>query len=94
MRRTFNSSFKVKVAIEAIKGVRTINEIGSEYEVHPNIVSEWKKQMLKNSEDAFSGKRIKREKETEQEKSHLYQRIGELEVACNFLKKKLYPTIN
>jgi putative transposase len=45
-RRTFTDKFKAKVAIEAIKGVKTLNELASEHQVHPNQISEWKKQLL------------------------------------------------
>jgi transposase-like protein len=53
-RRNFGRGFKAKVAIEAIKGEKTINEIASIYEVHPNQVSKWKKQALERLPDAMS----------------------------------------
>ncbi|MGL4332322.1 MAG: transposase, partial [Bacteroidales bacterium] len=54
MRRKISPSLKVKVALEAMKGIRSINEIASEYEVHPNQVSQWKKQFQENAETLFS----------------------------------------
>ena len=57
MRRSkYNSKFKAKVALEAIRGIKTINEISTEYGVHPNQVSKWKKQVLESLPDLFSAK--------------------------------------
>jgi len=52
-RRTFTDKFKAMVAIEAIKGIKTLNELASEYQVHPNQISDWKKQLLSNAPDLF-----------------------------------------
>ena len=57
-RKTFTSEFKAKIAIEAIKGQRTINEIAAEFEVHPTQVNAWKKQLLESSAEVLAvGKR-------------------------------------
>ena len=53
-RRKFTSEFKAKVAIEAIKGQRTVNELAQEFEVHPNQIAVWKKQLLVSASDVFS----------------------------------------
>ncbi len=54
-RRKFTSKFKAKVALEAVKGVKTIAELASEHQVHPNQVSQWKSLLLENAEEMFSG---------------------------------------
>ncbi len=88
--RNFGKAFKAKVAIEAIKGEKTINEIASIYEVHPNQVRQWKKQALEQLPQAMADGRTKRErniKSVDEEKLH--QKIGQQAVEIDFLKKKL-----
>jgi transposase len=87
-RKTFSSGFKSKVAIEAIKGQRTVNEIAAEFEVHPSQVNNWKKQLLTGSSDVFGKGREKREEDFEQEREQLYSQIGRLKVEVDWLKKK------
>ena len=87
-RKTFNKDFKARVAIEAIKGDRTVNQIASEFDVHPTQVNQWKKAPLEGAGDIFSGKKEKREQSVEQEKDMLYQQIGKLQVEVDWLKKK------
>ena len=89
-RRKFGKALKAKVAIEAIKEVKTVNEIASIYEVHPNQVSLWKKQALEKLPDAMADGRSKQardQKPIEEEKLH--QKIGQQVVEIDFLKKKL-----
>ena len=87
-RRRFGAAFKAKVALEAIKGLRTINEIGAEYEVHPNQVTKWKKQVLEDLPNIFSSGRAKRDITDEAAKNRLYEEIGRLKVELDWLKKK------
>ena len=86
-RRELSAAFKAKVALEAIKGHKTINEIASEFDVHPNQVSTWKKKLLENSVDAFTRKNERREDDFEKEREKLYSQIGQLKVENDFLKK-------
>jgi len=89
-RRKFGKVLKAKVALEAIKGVKTVNEIASIYEVHPNQVSLWKKQALEKLPDAMADGRSKQardKKPVEEEKLH--QKIGQQAIEIDFLKKKL-----
>ena len=87
-KRRFTAAFKSKVALEAIKGLKTISEIASEYEVHPNQVSQWKRQMRDGLEDIFTDPRRSGRSE-EKEKARLYQEIGRQKVELDWLKKKL-----
>jgi len=87
-RRRFGAAFKAKVALEAIKGLRTINEIAAEYEVHPNQVTKWKKQALEDLPNIFSSGRAKRDITDEAAKNRLYEEIGRLKVELDWLKKK------
>ena len=87
-RKSFSSEFKAKVAIEALKGQRTVNEIAAEFEVHPSQVNNWKKQLLEGSSDVFGRGREKREADFDDERDKLYSQIGRLKVEVDWLKKK------
>ena len=87
-RRKFTSEFKAKVAIEAIKGHKTINELASEFEISPSQINSWKKLLLDGASDTFSRGKQKREAEYEAEKDRLYQQVGKLQVELEWLKKK------
>lgn len=86
-RRKLTAAFKAKVALEAIKGHKTVNEIASEFDVHPNQVSAWKKQLLEGSTDLFTRKNERREQDFDAERDQLYRQIGQLKVENDFLKK-------
>ena len=88
-RKTHSAEFKVKVALEAIKGQKTINEIASHFEVHPHQVMQWKKQALQSLPDAFSSRRVHQAQDDEALKAQLYQQIGQLKVELDWLKKKV-----
>jgi transposase-like protein len=87
-RRSFTSEFKAKVAVEAIKGQRTVAEIASRHEIHPNLVAQWKKALLEHASEAFSDSRGKEKADDESLRSQLYQQIGQLKVELDWLKKK------
>ena len=88
-RRTCTADVKAKIALEAMKGEKTINEIAQLYEVHPNQVSQWKGEMLANAASAFDkGKRATDQAErSERKQEKLYKKIGELSMDVEFLKK-------
>jgi len=86
-RRKFSSAFKAKVAIVAIKDSNTLQELASKYEVHPNQISQWKKEFLDNSASVFESKTS--EKIDESKEKVLYSKIGELQIEIDFLKKVL-----
>ena len=90
-RRTFSAEFKAKVALESIKEVKTMSELAQIYKVHPNLISQWKKEFLSNAEKVFSAAKDETEqiKKLEKEKDELIQQIGQLTVDNNWLKKKL-----
>ncbi len=87
-RKSYLPEFKAKVAIEAIKGEKTISQIASEFGVHPILVTKWKKQSLENSHKVFSSEGNK-EKELQKTIDELYRQIGQLKVERDFLSKKL-----
>lgn len=88
-RKTYSTEFKVKVVLEAFKGQRTINEISSQYGIHPNQVLQWKKQAVESLPEVFSPRRVRAAAEEEALKEQLYQQIGQLKVELDWLKKKV-----
>ncbi len=89
-RRTFSGKFKAKVAIEAIRGVKTLSELATEYQVHPNQISTWKKQLQENAESFFTDSNTRRQVKTEEElTAPLYEEIGRLKMDIKWLEKKL-----
>jgi len=89
-RRVFSSKQKAKIALEALKERDTSSVIAAKYSVHPNQISQWKKQGVEGFQQAF-------EKDTKLEKrlstqtkivDDLYREIGQLQVELNWLKKK------
>ena len=87
-RKSFTSKFKAKVAIEALKGHQTVNQIAAEFDVHPSQVNTWKKQLLEASVDIFCKGRKRQTDNAEEEKDKLYSQIGRLKVEVDWLKKK------
>lgn len=87
-RKQHSTEFKARVAIEAIRSEKTINEIASTYEVHPNVVCLWKKQALERLPEMFSDRRSKDAKVDSALQDRLYQQIGQLQVELDWLKKK------
>ena len=87
-RNRYSKEFKAKVALDAIKGQKTANEIASEYTVHVSQINTWKKQLLAAVPEVFSGKAERSAAEQEAERDRLYQQIGRLQVEVDWLKKK------
>ena len=86
-KKRYSATFKSKIALEALKGQKTLSEIASEYEVHPNQVSQWKRQLRDGIENVFTDP-IRSNRSEEKEKDKLYQEIGRLKVELDWLKKK------
>jgi transposase-like protein len=87
-RKIFTSAEKAKVALAAVKGLKTINEIAQEYEVHPTQVNQWKKELLDNVSSLFDGKRGPKPVNTQNDPERLYAKIGQLNMELDWLKKK------
>jgi transposase-like protein len=87
-RRQFSADWKAKIALEAIKGQRTIQEIASHYEIHPSLVTHWKKQLLEGAAEVFLNGKTAEAGGDEELKAELYQQIGKLQVEVDWLKKK------
>ncbi len=86
-RGAHSPDFKAKVALEAIRGEKTLSELASQYGVNVNQISKWKKEALEGMSDIFSGKKKNREVSTQKEIERLHAKIGELVVERDFLEK-------
>lgn len=88
-RNSFSASLKAKVALEAIKEEKTINELSEIYKAHPNMIRAWKKEFLDNMETLFVDKRKTKKKDSEVDPDELFKKIGKLQLHNDWLKKKL-----
>jgi transposase-like protein len=87
MRRGHDGAFKAKVALEAVKGEKTLAQLSSEFGVHANQIHQWRKQLLEGLPRLFSDRRKKEDRDREELLSELYQQIGQLKVELEWLKK-------
>ncbi len=88
MRKSHDAAFKARVALEALKGEKTMAQISSEYGVHANQIRQWRQKLLDELPDLFSDRRKKKDKDHEENTSELYRQIGQLKVELDWLKKK------
>lgn len=88
-RRKHSSQFKAKVALEAVKGVKTLSELSSLYKVHPTVISQWKRRLQDEAAGIFDSSGKSSLKDEEEVTAPLYQEIGRLKVEVDWLKKKL-----
>ena len=89
-RRVFSSEFKAKVALEALREVQTLAELATKYEVHPNMITSWKKMLLEGAGGCFETKRGP-DPNNQELLDRLYKQIGQMQVENDWLKKKLGP---
>jgi transposase-like protein len=88
-RKIFTGAQKAKIALEAVRGIKTINEIAQDNSVHPTQVSQWKKELLDNAGSLFDGKRgPKPITNAQSDPDRLYAKIGQLNMELDWLKKK------
>ena len=87
-RKQYSAEFKARVALEALKGLKTVNELASPYGVHPTQIAHWKHRLHKERPEIFSARRAKREHDAEAFQGPLYQQIGPRKVELDWLKKK------
>ena len=87
-RKRRSAQFKFQVALEAAKGTKTINELASQYEVHPSQISEWKSQLLKDGASVFSTTTARQQREQKAPQAELYEQIERLKMELEWLKKK------
>ena len=88
-RKVFTDKFKAKVAMEAVKGIKTLAELASDYQVHPNQISDWKKRLLQNAPELFSGGKNGQGKSEAELTAPLYEKFARLKMDVKWLKKNL-----
>jgi putative transposase len=87
-RQKHSGAFKAKVALEAVKGDRTLNELAGHFEVHPSQIVQWKQRLVAGANDLFSGGGARDAAQEEELRGRLYQEIGQMKVELDWLKKK------
>lgn len=88
-RRRHEPEFKARVALEALKGIKTIQQIAKDFDIHPVQVSEWKKAITEGASGVFGPGREKAESaDFERQRDELHAKIGQLTVEVDFLRKK------
>ena len=90
-RKQHTAAFKAQVALAALKGDRTVNELASHYGVHPTLIHGWKKQLLDGAERVFTNGRQTATADAEAQKTELFEQIGRLKMELEWLKKKVAP---
>jgi transposase len=89
-RKQYSPQFKAKVAIDAIRGQKTTAELASQYEIHPTMINNWKRDLLDKASELFdNGKTTNQiQAETQAQIDELYRQIGQLTVERDFLAKR------
>ncbi len=88
-RKVYDGAFKARIVLEVLRGEKTLSEVASEYGIHPNQITQWKKQVVALLPDMLSRKTKKTEKQEEELQNELFKQIGELKVENEFFKKNL-----
>ena len=88
MRKSFDTEFMAKVALDAIREEKTLAELSSQYEVHKTQIAKWRKRAIEGLGGIFQGKEVKSIGEKEKIIDELYRQIGQLKVENEWLKKK------
>ena len=89
IKKTFSDEFKAKVALEALKGDKTVAELSSEHQVHATQIQNWRSVVKDSSASLFGNDNDRKLKEKDRLIEELYTNIGQLQVDVTWLKKKL-----
>jgi transposase-like protein len=86
-RKQYSAQFKFQIALEAVKGLKTINQLASEHELHPNQISQWKRQLLQEGASIFGNGSAQQQQAAAKAEAELYEQIGRLKMEVEWLKK-------
>src|ERR1700684_4122568 len=92
-RKQYSPAFKARVAIEAIRGEKTLSQLGSQFKVHPMQIAKWRKAALEQLPELFVDGRTRKASDSKPDNDGLYEEIGRLKVELDWLKKKLACSI-
>ena len=87
-RKKYSKELKARIALDAIKGQKTMPELATEYGVHVNQISRWKKHLLDAAPDIFTREKDKEAEKEEVDRDRLYKKVGQLQIEVDWLKKK------
>lgn len=87
-RKVHSAEFKGRVGLDAVRGIKTVNEIAQQHGVHPALVAQWKKEILTHAGTLFEGKRGPKAETSHEVDDRLYGEIGRLKMELDWLKKK------
>jgi putative transposase len=90
-RRQYSNDFKFKIALEAVKGAKTVSQIAAEHNLHPTQIGDWKKQLLRQGSTLFTRPNDRQQREQQERETALYEQIGRLKMELEWLKKKASP---
>lgn len=88
-RKKHTDDMKARVALEAIKGVRTLSELSAAYGVHPTVIAQWRRQLIERAAEVFSRGNATGGRSEQELTAPLYEEIGRLKIEIDWLKKKL-----
>jgi transposase-like protein len=88
-RKQYSPKFKARVAIEAIRGEKTLSQLGSQFKVHPIQIAKWRKSALDQMPELFVDGRTRKAQGGGADNTALYEEIGRLKVELDWLKKKV-----
>ncbi len=86
MKKSYDSKFKSRVALEALSGNLTVAEIAGKYQIHPNLVQQWKKKLVESASEVFLTKSERKSENKPYTEDDLMKKIGRLEVENDFLR--------
>jgi transposase-like protein len=87
-RKRHDSQFKARVALEALKGLKTVQQIAKEFGIHPGQVSDWKRLLSEQAGSVFEGGKSREVEDFDKEREGLHSKIGEPTVQLDFVVKK------